>query len=132
MKYYKLFLFCIFSFVINCKSANTISNTQIIESTENAVIIDVNAKNPEYIAIHQLLFRGFPNSSQTIPLINTSETETQKKFPTYFKDFFQGNRYKSFITSSTKNSNGSHRIVINLKAIRLDLEQNSIIRKFGY
>ena len=54
MKYYKLFLFCIFSFVINCKSANTISNTQIIESTENAVIIDVNAKREIYQMIVDL------------------------------------------------------------------------------
>jgi hypothetical protein len=132
MKYYKLLFLCALGLLINCKSVNTISSTQIIESTENSITLDVKAANPEYVAVNQLLFRGFPNSNQTIPLISTSEIEIQKQFPTYFKDLFQSNRYKSFITSSTKNSNGSHRITINLKAIRLDLEQNSIIRKFGY
>ena len=132
MKYFKLLFLCVFSLLINCKSTKTISSTQIIESTESSIILDIKAVNPEYVAVNQLLFRGFPNSNQTNPLISTSEIEIQKQFPTYFKDFFQGNRYKSFITSSTKNTNGYHRIVINLKAIRLDLEQNSIIRKFGY
>jgi hypothetical protein len=75
--------------LINCKSVKTISNTQIIESTENSIILDVKAVNPEYVAVHQLLFRGFPNSNQTNPLISTSEIEIQKQFPTYFKDFFK-------------------------------------------
>jgi hypothetical protein len=44
-------------------------------------------QNPEYIAVHQLLFRGFPNSNQTIPLISTSEIEIQKQFPEYLKIF---------------------------------------------
>ena len=34
----------------------------------------------EYVAVNQLLFRGFPNSNQTIPLISTSEIEIQKQF----------------------------------------------------
>lgn len=116
----------------SCTPQRRVSQVQVIESNSTSITLDVNAPNPEYAAVHQLLFRGFPESNQTYPLISTAEDEIQKQYPAYFKDFFQKQRYKTFVTVASKNEDGSYRIVLNTKALKSDLEQNSIIRKFGY
>ena len=51
MKYFKLLFLCVFGLLINCKSTKTISSTQIIESTESSIILDIKAVNPEYIKV---------------------------------------------------------------------------------
>ena len=118
--------------LVGCVNRSNISNIQLISYDESSITVDADATQPEYGAIYHLLFRGLPNSNQTVPIISTSEEQTKQQFPPYFKTFIDNKRYQTFITSSTKNSNGSRRIVINTKALKQDLEQNSIIRKFGY
>ncbi|AYO57601.1 hypothetical protein CO230_05375 [Chryseobacterium sp. 6424] len=119
-------------FISGCTTQRRVSQIQVIESNSTSITLDVNSGNPEYAAIYQLLFRGFPESNQTYPLISTAEDEIQKQYPAYFKDFFQKQQYKTFVTVASKNEDGSYRIVLNTKALKSDLEQNSIIRKFGY
>ena len=132
MKILKILSFVGVLLLVGCVNRSNISNIQLISYDESSITVDADATQPEYGAIYHLLFRGLPNSNQTVPIISTSEEQAKQQFPAYFKTFIDNKRYQTFITSSTKNSNGSRRIVINTKALKQDLEQNSIIRKFGY
>lgn len=127
-----VYVFGLLSLVVSCTSRSNIPNIGVIESNESLITIDVDSPEPEYAAMYQLLFRGIADSSQRIPLIKVSESAALNSNPTYFENFLKKGRYKTFITSSTKNKNSSRRIVINLSALKLDLEYNAIIRKFGY
>ncbi len=91
-------------------------------------------------AFEILLFRGIPGSQQSLPMvsINEKEKEVSKK---YFEAFYDQGRYKTFITSTQpytdyQSTKAGKRVTIdlgiNLKSLRADLEQNNIIRKFGY
>jgi hypothetical protein len=89
-------------------------------------------------AINVIFFRGLPESEQKIALIGTSESEEIEKNKQYFEKFYNQKRYKTFIMSSdlTK-KNGEEKslaadIKVNVVALRKDLEQNNIIRKFGF
>lgn len=103
---------------------------------ENAII------DAEKNAFNVIFFRGLPQSEQKTPLIGTNETEEILKHADYFDKFYKGKRYKTFIMSSFPTSNLVKRkggekyiainVTINLVALRTDLEQNNIIRKFGY
>ncbi len=96
----------------------------------------------EKSAINVILFRGLPESVQKIALIGTSESEEMDKHKDYFKQFYDQKRYKTFIMSSIPVSdlikqNGGQKIIaadvkVNLVALRKDLEQNNIIRRFGF
>lgn len=95
----------------------------------------------ELATIKKLLFQGIDNAIQPSPLIETSETVAVKKHSNYFKNLYNG-RYKDFIQSSiikqglekdaTKKKCAIFDITINIKDLRRDLEQNGVIRKFGF
>ncbi len=96
----------------------------------------------EKSAINVILFRGLPESVQKIALIGTSESEEMDKHKGYFEKFYNQKRYKTFIMSSIPVSdlikqNGGQKSIaadvkVNLVSLRKDLEQNNIIRKFGF
>lgn len=102
--------------------------TQAVEASEQA-------------AIMSLLFRGIPGSQQSQPLVGTDEKSSMATHKAYFDSLLDGKRYKSYITSSIpvsqfgKDASGRKSITldvtINLKALRADLEQQGVIRKFG-
>ena len=93
-------------------------------------------------AFEVLFFRGLPDSEQKIALVGTNEVKEKQKHKTYFKKFYKGERYKTFLMSSIPtaiiaNINGGSNnisvdVKINVTALRKDLEQNNIITKFGY
>jgi hypothetical protein len=93
-------------------------------------------------AINVLFFRGLPESEQKVALIGTNESEELEKHKQYFEKFYTQKRYKTFIMSSIPISefakqNGGIKsltldVKVNLVALRKDLEQNNIIRKFGF
>ena len=91
-------------------------------------------------AFFALLYRGIPNSDYSYPLIE-NEVTFKNNFPNFNETFFKSAIYKSFIISNTESSNliitskGNKLfldVTINYEALRRYLEQNSIIRKFGY
>ncbi|WP_264520943.1 hypothetical protein [Flavobacterium sp. N1994] len=98
--------------------------------------------NAEKQAINVILFRGLPESEQKTALIGTDESAEIGKNKVYFEKFYNQKRYKTFIMSSipvsafAKQNGGSKSIAvdvkINLVALRKDLEQNNVIRKFGF
>ena len=97
--------------------------------------------NAEKNVFNAIFFRGLPESEQKIALIGTNETEEKEKHKDYFNKFYKEKRYKTFVMSSIPTSDlinykGSQKSIsldvkINLVALRKDLEQFNIIRKFG-
>lgn len=91
-------------------------------------------------AFNVLLFKGIPGTELNIPLIE-NENEAKSKHTSYFRNLFDYAYYKSFMMSSTESSNlikikGNKKISVDVKinynSLRKDLEQNQVIRKFGY
>ncbi len=91
-------------------------------------------------AFKVILFKGIPGTELNIPLIENEKNVTSQHSE-YFKNFFDGGLYKTFMMSSTESSNlikmkGTKKINVDLKinynSLRKDLEQNQLIRKFGF
>lgn len=91
-------------------------------------------------AFNVLLFKGLPGTELNVPLIE-NENEAKSKHAAYFKKFFDEMNFKTFMMSSTESSNlikmkGTKKIIVDVKinynSLRKDLEQNQLIRKFGY
>lgn len=95
----------------------------------------------ELEAVKAILFRGIPGSQQSMPLVGVDENKWINDYPEYFRTLINDKRYSSFILSSvpqtglikdvTKKKCITMDISVNLKALRTDLEQQNIIRKFG-
>ena len=98
--------------------------------------------NAEKNAIEAILFRGIPNSQFRDPLVSVNEIEAHKTFPKYFDSLLGDGRYKTFLLSSiptcaAQQYKGGKKTIttdvkINIRALRADLEQQGIIRKFGF
>lgn len=91
-------------------------------------------------AFNVILFKGLPGTELNVPLIE-NESEAKSKHASYLKNFFDNANYKSFMMSSTESSNliklkGNNKISVDVKinynSLRKNLEQNQVIRKFGY
>jgi len=91
-------------------------------------------------AFKVLLFKGLPGTELNVPLIE-NENDAKSKHADYFKKFFDDGNYKIFMMSSTESSNliklqGAKKISVDVKinynSLRKDLEQNQLIRKFGF
>lgn len=91
-------------------------------------------------AFKTILFQGIPGTELNVPLVN-NESEASAMNKDYFKRFFNELYFKKHVMSSTEASNliavkGGKKIAINIKinynSLRKDLEQNQVIRKFGY
>lgn len=131
-----------------CRSPKPIYNVVGIHDDANSITIrcsgygkteaDAIADAGRY-AVEQLLFRGVPNTNQRNPLIGTDESSAKRQYETYLNDLFNNERYLSFLTLTTPVESGKERgtywtivdITINLRALRMDLEQAGVIRKFG-
>jgi hypothetical protein len=108
-----------------------------IGTNQEDAIIDA-----EKNAFNVIFFRGLPESEQKIALIGTNEIIEKEKNKDYFNKLYKEKRYKTFVMSSIatsdliKHKGGKKSIAIdvkiNLVALRKDLEQNNIIRKFGF
>ncbi len=88
-----------------------------------------------------LLYRGVPESDINSALIDVPEQEAQQQFKPYLEAFFD-KRYETFITNAVQSGDvikGKHRtrsvyldITVNVQALRKDLEDNKVTRKFGF
>lgn len=124
------------NYVYSSDGAITLNAIGVGKNKEKAIT------DAEINAFEVLLFRGVPESKQKIALVGTNEIEGKQKHQTYFDKFYKGLRYKTFLMSSIPTTNASKisgglksiavDIKINVSALRKDLEQNNIIRKFGY
>lgn len=132
-----------------CKSLRPIYNAVAIQDDANTITLrcsgygkteaDAIADAGRY-AMEQVLFRGVPNSNQRDPLIGVDEYTAKRQHAQYLQELLYEERYLSFLTQTTSEENGKSKgkawvvanITINLRALRNDLEQAGVIRKFGY
>ena len=91
-------------------------------------------------AIKILLFKGLPGTELNVPLIE-NENDAKSTYRDYFQNLFEQGNYIKFIMSSTVSSSPIKKVKIkkitldlkiNYNSLRKDLEQNQVIRKFGY
>jgi hypothetical protein len=91
-------------------------------------------------AFKVLMFKGIPGTELNVPLIE-NEGEARSKNSDYLNKFFNEGYYKTFVMSATESSNlikikRTKKITVDIKinynSLRKDLEQNQLIRKFGY
>jgi hypothetical protein len=96
--------------------------------------------NAEINAFSVLLFKGLPGTELNVPLVE-NESAARAANPDYFARFFDQGEYRKFMMSSTSSSNPVNvsggvavelRIKINYNSLRKDLEDNQVIRKFGF
>lgn len=127
-------------------SPNTILTAQntkgliVVESDGFGKKEQIAIDDAQYKALEVVLFKGVVGTDLNTPLID-NEREAKQKFGEYFEELKAG-RFKSFTTNTNiisafvKKTKGKKNISvqteINYKALRQDLEQNQIIRKFGY
>jgi hypothetical protein len=88
-----------------------------------------------------ILFRGFASTDLQIPLVE-NETESKSKNASFYESFFEKKGYRNFITSNvdiiepSKMVKGGFsckiRLTVNMNSLKSHLEQNKIIRKFGF
>ena len=149
LRYLFLFLFLI-PWVVTCAIAQDKVNFQ--SEADNIITLRVTAYgkkaenaivNAERAAIQAILFRGIPGSKiVSNPLVGTDEIEIQKEHSDYFSSFFQNGRYRSFVLSNvpvsdfgkdiTKKKCITVDVKINIQGLRIDLEKQGVIRKFGF
>lgn len=91
-------------------------------------------------AFNVILFKGIPGTDLNVPLVE-NESEAKSKHGDYFKKLLDQGDYNKYMMSSAFNSEPakvkggvwvSLDIKINYNSLRKDLEQNQIIRKFGF
>jgi hypothetical protein len=150
MKIVKLIIFFIIhAGVLGCANTNRSSYTaevNLISYETGAITVKsvgygnnrINAiADAQKNAFQVILFRGLPNNS---PIVE-NEGVAKVKSRDYFYRFFEQEYYKTFMMSSTESSNlisirGGYKISVDIKvntqALRKDLEQNQVVRKFGY
>lgn len=121
---------------INKEAAGTITvkSTGYGNNREKAMI------DAQKNAFRVILFKGLPGTQLNVPMVD-NENDARSNNASYFEKLFDQEFYKTFIMSSTPSSNlvkvkGGKKIEVNLKinynSLRIDLEQNKIIRKFGF
>lgn len=96
--------------------------------------------NAEAAAFKNLIFRGIPGSQYHLPMV-PDETSARKQHGGYFTKLLDGSGYKTFMMLSEEMSafsparknqkNMLIKVKINVDALRKDMEENGVIRKFG-
>ncbi|MCT4665463.1 MAG: hypothetical protein N4A45_09550 [Flavobacteriales bacterium] len=92
--------------------------------------------------LNTLIFQGFANAESYYlrnPLIHNEQLSREKNH-SYWKIFFDQNRYKQHVTSQTYTYLGKIKgihsgevfMTINLKSLKKNLRQNGIIKSLGY
>ena len=102
--------------------------------------VDAAVQHAEEQAFWTLLFRGVPGSTQAQALVAEAMQGQTEEAP-YFRAFFEDKRYLTFVVESAlaeapeqvkRSGRAVVDLTINLYALRRDLEQHGVIRRFGF
>ncbi len=94
----------------------------------------------ERSAFKTIMLFGLPGTELNVPIIENGD-QMMKNKKKYFTEFFDESKYRNFVMSSIESSDlmkvkGGKKLTVDIKinynSLRKDLEQNQIIRKFGY
>lgn len=92
----------------------------------------------ESIFRYTLFFRGLPDSNTCKNALVGTDEQFAAKHPEYFRQMFEEGRFSSFmphsefISYTKKNKVSVIEFTVNIKALRLDLEQQGVKRRFGF
>lgn len=120
---------------------------EVLADTGDALSVDVTiygvkdkkaVETAEPFLMNTIFFRGLPDSQYCKdPLVSTDE-DYKSKYPDYFRQMEEG-RFSTFITSARlvgynkkNNKEAIVRFVVNIKALRQDLETKCVKRRFGF
>lgn len=136
-------------FMTTCKTLSPVSEVVYMDTTNGVLNLRSTGSgktkedcilNAQKNAFETLFFRGIPGSQQNTALIGPDE-KSKLNNSKYFEEFYEKERFKTFLTGTQEVSQlqkvaGGKQLTIslgiNLPALRKDLENTSIIRKFGY
>lgn len=87
-----------------------------------------------------IFFRGIPQSSYSTPLIGTQEINIVNSNESYFKTFFEGKRYLSFLVTRNcgsivkvnKRKEVTCLIGVNVSLLKEDLKNFKLITDYGF
>ena len=87
-----------------------------------------------------IFFRGIPQSSYSTPLIGTQEINIVNSNESYFKTFFEGKRYLSFLVTRNcgsivkvnKRKEVTCLIGVNVSLLKEDLKNYKLITDYGF
>jgi hypothetical protein len=114
------------SYILSATGFSKKSTEAIIDAEKNAFKV--------------LLFKGLPGTDLSVPLIESQST-AEAEHKNYLDRLFNEGGYAAFIMNRNtsfpiKKIKGGYEtsviLKINIQALRKDLEQNKVIRKFGY
>lgn len=103
---------------------------------------DLAIENAYFTAFNTVFFTGLPQfTALRVPMV-ANESKAKSEHGSYFKKFYQNGYYLRFVTERlnpaiSKSANdrkmkaAKMTFTLNYEALRKDLEQNNIIRKFG-
>ena len=153
-RYIICLLLCVLAFASACfAKKQKYSPTSVIHVASDASTITMRAigvgetrqealDDAEMKVFDVILFRGVPESGQKMALVSSNESMEMMKNNPYFTEFYNGRRYKSFIVNSSpvgdftklkgRQFQTNANVKVNFVNLRRDLEQNGIIRKFGF
>lgn len=90
--------------------------------------------------IKAIIFKGVPNTQQSVPMIKETEVSTYSMNKDFWDTFWNG-EYQDVIIRSlivrgfgkdeNKQKSITLEVTVNIRALRQELERNGIIRKFG-
>jgi hypothetical protein len=148
---YKLsFLICTVFILWSCSPKLTGESTLAGTSEQGTILLQsqgygntkANAlENAEINAFNNVVFKGIPGSAYRVPLID-NEQNAKQTHNDYFQQLFSEKKYKAFLLSSSAQSdfklktsgqsNLTSLVKIDVQALRKDMEQKGVIRKFGF
>ncbi len=122
-------------FVAEQNGTITVSTVGAAKKIDNAI-----SEAEKYVFYH-VFYRGIPGSTLKKGLMDITESEAEVNYKDYFDNFYRS-RYQTFITTTRQNGGVekgkkrkkiiSFNVTVNVDALRRDLEDNQVIRKFGY
>ena len=116
------------------------SGTIILNASGYGLLKATAIENAEMNAFNNLIFRGIPGSQYQLPMIE-NEQKAKSEHAEYFDKLLVQKKYKAFLLSTvsesdlnlnlSKQKTISVGLKINVNALRRDMEQNGVLRKFG-
>lgn len=145
-----LFLTGLLALAIACNSSKTMTGEVNYSGTSEPGTILLTAAgygatriaatgNAETNAFNNLIFHGIPGSQQRLPMVSDEKT-ARREHAAYFQQLLDHQGYKAFLMVSDPQSgfdltptgkNLLVKIKINVDALRRDMEQQGVLRKFG-
>lgn len=95
-------------------------------------------ESAESLLRYALFFRGLSDSQSCKTALVGTDEHFAAKHPEYFREMFERNRFSTFISNinflnyTKKNKVSEIEFTVNIKALKLDLEQQGVKRRFGF